>query len=256
MEAADAVERLSTELRTAVDRTVPRSGGISVLYSGGLDSSILAWLLRHRPSTHLLTIGLPGSHDLGAGKRGAELLGLPWTGRELPPELDPASPRLRAAVAEEPPTRLASVQLAFELALAAAPEPVVVTGQGADELFWGYAHFRGLASTEGPARAAQDLDRLLQVDWPETERIAAAAGRRLVAPYLDPDFRTRVARVDAAIFQWSSESKPLLRRIALHLGLPPELARRPKKAMQYGTGVDAWLRTARRSRRAETPSGA
>lgn len=256
MEADGAVEELSAAIRSAVDRSVPARGEVAVLYSGGLDSSILAWLLRSRPATRLLTIGLPGAPDLAAGRTGAELIGLPWSGRELDLAAAPASLRLRAAVEPAPPPRLAAVQLAFELALAEAREPLVVTGQGADELFWGYAHFRGLAPAQGRRRAAEDLGRLLEIDWPETQRIAAAAGRQLVAPFLDLELRRLVARVEDERFAWTSESKPLLRRIAEHLGLPPELARRPKKAMQYGTGLEAWMRRARRSRsEARAPAG-
>lgn len=247
MEAAGAVEELSHAIREAVGRGVPSSGGVTVLYSGGLDSSVLAWLLRSRGSTRLLTVGLEGAPDLGAGRSGAEHIGLPWTGRPIDPGPTSRASRLRVALDKEPSRRLASVQLGFGLALAESPDPVVVTGQGADELFWGYAHFRGLAPEEGRRRSAQDLVRLLEVDWPETERIAREAGRRLIAPFLDPVIRASVARVDVPLFEWTGESKPLLRQIAERLGLPSDLVHRPKKAMQYGTGLESWLRRARRS---------
>jgi asparagine synthase (glutamine-hydrolysing) len=236
------VEEVAAAVRRAVTDSAPSTGGLTLLYSGGLDSSLLAWRLRSRPDTRLLTVGVPGAPDLDAGRAGAPLLGLPWSSRELDPEVVARSFRERVGARSEEPHPLWSVQVALGLAIAAATDGTVMLGQGADELFWGYAHFRGLGATEGRRRAQADMDRLASVDWPETVRSAREHGRRLVAPYLDPGLAALVQRLDPEELAWTGESKPLLRAVARRLGLPASLADRPKKALQYGTGVEATLR--------------
>jgi asparagine synthase (glutamine-hydrolysing) len=239
---APRVEEVATTIQRVVAETTPSRGGVTLLYSGGLDSSLLAWLLRARLATRLLTVGVPGAPDLSAGSAGAQLIGLPWSSRELAPERVARSQPALVVDRRSPPSPLWSVQVALDLALDATEDATVMVGQGADELFWGYAHFRGLTPTEGRRRAQADLDRLLTVDWPATIGTAARHGRRLLAPYLDPRLVALAQSLDPEELSWTLESKPLLRAAAHRLGLPPPLAGRPKKAMQYGTGVDAILR--------------
>jgi asparagine synthase (glutamine-hydrolysing) len=252
---APPVEEVATTIQRVVAETTPSSGGVTLLYSGGLDSSLLAWLLRARPATRLLTVGVPGAPDLSAGRAGAALIGLPWSSRELAPERVARSPPALAVNRRSPPSPLWSVQVALDLAFDATEDATVMVGQGADELFWGYAHFRGLPPAEGRRRAQADLDRLVTVDWPATIGTAAGHGRRLLAPYLDPRLVALTKHFDPEELSWTLESKPLLRAAAYRLGLPSPLADRPKKAMQYGTGVDAILRRRPASTRGSGSAG-
>ncbi|HYK93992.1 MAG TPA: asparagine synthase-related protein, partial [Thermoplasmata archaeon] len=119
----------------------------------------------------------------------------------------------------------------------------LVTGQGADELFHGYAHFRGLSLADRLSRASADLERLTEHEWPRFQRMSAGAGRQIVAPYLDDEFVRAVQR-EASSIAVASEGEPkrTLRELARHLGVPAELAARPKKAMQYGSGIGRLVR--------------
>ncbi len=217
-------------------------GARALLFSGGVDSTLLAWEFRTRPDLRLVTIGVAGSPDLRAAESAAREIGLPHAAVEI---TDREIFAVEADLREELPREnmvVRSVLVALALAIRAAPAEELLCGQGADELFLGYAHFRGLGASEAAARARSDLARLLEDDWPRSERIAHRFGRRLRSPYLDPGFIAAALAVPIDRRLPGDMPKAFFRAWAEHRGLPPSLARRPKRAMQYGSGVDRLLR--------------
>ncbi|MCI4335467.1 MAG: asparagine synthase-related protein [Thermoplasmata archaeon] len=245
---------LAESLRRATLLEGSPAGPLEILYSGGLDSSVLAWILRERPHTSLMTVGLADSPDILAAAAGAQLIGLPW--RPVLVDLggvEAGWERWKHAIgdARDP---CASVQLALALALESASASSILLGQGADELFWGYARYRGLTAEAGDRLAVTDLARLIDVDLPRTRTIAGACGREIRLPYLNPEFREQLAGVGSRAHMSRERSKPLLRRLALHLGVAESLREQPKRAMQYGSRVAATLRKVQRD--AARPSAA
>jgi asparagine synthase (glutamine-hydrolysing) len=240
-------EGLSIAFEEALRPVRTSSGPLGILFSGGVDSSLLAWELRHRPDLLLLTLGREGSHDLVAGRAGAKLLGLPW--QPVPvgeTELDAALARFKEEL-EGLPSVSKTVLLALALAIGGSSPSLLVCGQGVDELFLGYSHYRNLDGAEAERRAVEDLKRLRETDWPRTQRIAEKLGKRIVAPYLAPAFEARATRVPIDLRLPREMPKRFFREWAVGRGLPPELALRPKKALQYGAGVEALVRARRRS---------
>jgi len=215
---------------------------VCVLFSGGVDSGLIAWELRHRRGTRLFTIGRPGSPDLVAAEGSSELVGLPWTGREVRPE---DLERARLSIAPEsdalPPTAR-SIALSLAVAVQEAPAGELLCGQGADELFLGYAHFASLDPVRAEERAREDLQRLIDDDWPRTRRIAHRLGRRIHAPWLHPEFVAGALAVPLDLRMPRGAPKGFWRDFARGRGLPAEIANRPKRALQYGTGIDRWVR--------------
>jgi asparagine synthase (glutamine-hydrolysing) len=210
----------------------------TLLFSGGVDSGLLAWELRRRAGLSLITIGIRGSPDLRAAEESAALIGTRWMAHEITPsEVREAMRRIQGETAGLPRTSR-SVLLALELALVNAPGTTVLCGQGADELFLGYAHFRGLAPGEAAARSETDLRLLLERDWPRSQRLAQRSGRNLSAPYLHPAFVATARAIPIERRLPHPVPKGLFRRWAMRRGLPPEIASRPKRALQYGSGVD------------------
>jgi asparagine synthase (glutamine-hydrolysing) len=236
---------LAEALRPA--RTAP--GALGVLFSGGVDSALLAWELRGRPSVTLYTLGRTVSSDLPAGKAGAERLGLPWEG--LPVDRDEVRAAERRFSQELIGIAEVSrrVLLALGIAIAKAGSRRLVCGQGVDELFLGYAHYRGLSPEEAEQRSHEDLHRLHESDWPRTLRIAEKCGKEILAPYLHPRFEEQALRVPIDLRRPRDVPKRFFREWAVERGLPRELAERPKKAVQYGSGVDALVRAMRRPAR-------
>jgi asparagine synthase (glutamine-hydrolysing) len=215
---------------------------LSLLFSGGVDSGLLAWELRSRPGLRLVTVGVRGSADLRNAESAASALSLAWAPVEIPPEEIATTVAWAGPDVEDLGRVPRGVLVSLAIALRHAPTPQVICGQGADELFLGYAHFRGLSTSEATTRAASDLRQLIERDWPRSERIAARAGRTLVAPYLDAEFVAAAEAVPLAARLPLPEPKHWFREWARHRGLPKEIADRPKRAFQFGSGFDRWLR--------------
>lgn len=236
---------MDTALETALTRLRAGRSDLAVLFSGGLDSALLAWELRSRPRLTLSTVGTPHSPDLASAEAGAAVLGIPWVPETVgDPEVHELAREIEDETRAIPPVAR-SVQVAFALAVQRAPVRGLVCGQGADELFLGYAHYRGLSTVDARLRSERDLDRLLRDEWPRSQRIAHRLGKTVEAPYLDPGFIEAALRVPIALRLPDPVPKAFFRNWALHRGLPRVLAQRPKRALQFGSGVDRILRRVR-----------
>ena len=221
---------------------------LSILFSGGVDSGLLAWELRDRARLTLVTIGVEGAADLAAAGEAAEALGREWRRRIVTAvEVDAMADRFRSSLVDLPPT-IRAVQVAIALALDAAPSRDVLCGQGADELFLGYSHYRNLRPEAASARATADLALLLDRDWARTREIAGELGREVSAPYLDPAFVRAAQSVPLRLRLPSPQPKQFLREWARHRGLPASIAERPKRAFQFGSGVERMLSAHDRTR--------
>ena len=235
------VERLTEALTLAVADACREP--VTLAFSGGIDSALLALLAARHSPVELVAVGTPGCHDLGAAESAAARLSLNIRLRETEPRaMATAGRELAAAIPLSPP----EVEFLLPLWLVArdATHATLLCGQGADELLGGYARYRRDGAEPDLATEGAGLrDRL-----PAREAaLAAHHGRAIACPYLD-------ARVIAAAGAFSvaertaAPGKGPLRDAAEALGLPPELARRPKKAAQYGSGSQKALRAVRRQR--------
>ena len=224
-----------------------RSGSIGILFSAGVDSSLLAWELHLQPNLSLWTMGGEGSPDLTAGRTGAQLLGLPWTGIVVVPDRVRSAQRRFASALRGLSNVSRDVLLSLALAIEGAAPPLLICGQGVDELFLGYAHYRQLTGPEAELRSREDLSRLHSVDWPMAQAAAKILGKEIVAPYLAPAFERAACRIPIELRLPGDAPKRYFREWAESRGLPLELSRRPKKALQYGSGVAALARKLERS---------
>lgn len=140
---------LRTALRTSVERCLVSDRPLGLALSGGLDSSIIAYELNALGVENIVTISIrmPGVAD---GLDELRHLGLPpggaWTTwRHHVATFEPTDllPMMDVAVKAGQPTRMTSFPLYLLLAQAAKSADVVVilTGEGADELFLGYTSY-------------------------------------------------------------------------------------------------------------------
>jgi asparagine synthase (glutamine-hydrolysing) len=226
---------LEDAIRTAVRL---RAGeGVVTALSGGIDSALVASLA----GLPCVTVGMAGSHDLERGRAVAGALGLPWEGVTITEEeVEAALPQVVAAIPKVTPLDASIATGLFFVARWAGVKGYrrVLVGQGADELFGGYARYRTAADI--PAMLARDFASL-RGQALRDQAVARLHGTALSYPYLD----LRVVRAAQAIPAHRLVSgvtgKVPLRELAARL-LPPDVAWAPKKAMQYGTGVARAIR--------------
>jgi asparagine synthase (glutamine-hydrolysing) len=242
--AVDLPPHRSLEVRRALVESVRESladgeGVVSVLYSGGLDSSLVARACQEVGARmELVTVGLPGSPDIERARRGARWFGIDPHVRTLnPPIVQTAARRVWALLGPLSGLRL-SLMTSLYLAVQATEGSQVLCGQGADELFLGYRHFETLSGESLEQKAREDWERLIRVDWPATLRLAEEAGRRIGSPFLSP----RLWKISQSIPLPERRGKAPLRGAARDWGLPESMVAAPKKAIQYGSGIASVLR--------------
>jgi asparagine synthase (glutamine-hydrolysing) len=235
---AESFRSLDAALESSMRRWKAGEVPVVVLFSGGVDSGLLAWELRGRSGLSLATAGVAGAPDLVAARESAPLVGAPWHPIAADSEI---VHRVRERIGSDLgdlPALTRRILIALAVALDGAPAGEVLCGQGADELFLGYAHFRGLDPARAAARSAADLAALLERDWPRTRRIAETLGRSIQAPYLAPEFVRASQEIPLRARLPDPVPKAYFRAWARHRGLPALLADRPKRALQYGSGID------------------
>ncbi|QDV09443.1 Asparagine synthetase [glutamine-hydrolyzing] 1 [Planctomycetes bacterium Poly30] len=151
---AEAANEVRVALNDAVHQRLRAEVPIAALLSGGLDSTIVAAIAaRHRPGLPAYTVSFTGGgdHDEEAqAARSAAALGLDH--RVLSLDADALSVALPAAIAHSEGFsinhHIAAKYLLMQR-LRADGITVALTGEGADELFFGYAHLRADAGVDG-----------------------------------------------------------------------------------------------------------
>ena len=223
---------LLESLRTAVLRAKGDEKSVGVAYSGGIDSSIVAALAQEIADTRCYSAVVPGSHDARTVSASAA-----EEGREL--EVVELSDERLVTLAIEARDLVGSsdsTPIAYTIPLVAvigtARENVVFAGNGADELFGGYAKY---VTTPNPQQEMEvDLGKSIR-EAKALERHALVQGKRIGFPFLSDNVRelARTMPIEQKI-QGSSRKLPLI-SLAREIGLPSE--HRPKKAAQYSSGV-------------------
>ncbi|WP_424019943.1 asparagine synthase C-terminal domain-containing protein [Halorientalis pallida] len=225
------------------------AAGLAVAFSGGVDSAILA----ARLDAPLYVAGFPDSHDVEAARSAAAAMDRDLTVVELThDDLERAVPELVAATGR---TNAMDVQIALPLYLVAERVAAdgydrLAVGQGADELFGGYAKVAKApddprVDAETVRGARREVVTTLPDQLERDVLALRAAGVEPVAPLLDDRVidaalplpgHLLVADPEPGADRGDAERKVALRRAA-ESWLPEAVAGRDKKAVQYGSLV-------------------
>jgi len=236
---------LKTVISDAVSRSIAGADNIGILFSGGLDSSLIAFLAKkHEENAQitLYTVGTPGSHDLSNVDWASKLLGLDSKKILIHGEdMILAIPKLAEIIDSHHPVKI-SFELPLFLALANVDEKLILSGQGADELFGGYARYLKMKKEELRKAMEKDIMDLIETDFKMDYKIAEHFDKVLKTPYLDGNMVRTAMQIPIEYKVNEGQRKIVLREVALRLGLPAELANKQKKASQYSSGILKELR--------------
>jgi asparagine synthase (glutamine-hydrolysing) len=221
----------------------------AVALSGGVDSALVAAAL-DRPC---YVVGFEGAHDVAAAREAARALDRSLTVVGL--THDDLRRHVRSVVAVTGRTSAMDAAVGATLAAvggaaAADGHDTLALGQGADELFGGYAKVARLddrVDADSTRAAARETLRALPDGLARDVPVLRAAGVDPVFPLLDDRVVRAALRLPAGLLVDGDERKVALRRVARDR-LPADLAATPKKAAQYGSYVARELdRLARRA---------
>ncbi len=256
----EAALQIRAALQTAVERQLMTDVPYGVLLSGGLDSSVVAALAaacadrrvesdgREKawwPRLHSFAVGLEGSPDLDAAKQVADHLGtvhhsMTYTIQE---GLDALREVIWHIETYDVTTIRASTPM-FLMArrIKAMGVKMVLSGEGADEIFGGYLYFHKAPSAEEfHAETVRKLDALHQFDCLRANKSMAAFGVEARVPFLDREFLEVAMSVPAELKRSGPQrmEKHLLRLAAEDL-LPKAVLWRQKEQFSDGVGY-GWI---------------
>jgi asparagine synthase (glutamine-hydrolysing) len=240
-----AVKKLGDLLTESATRTIPEGSGVA--FSGGIDSTLVAKaaIISGR-KVELLTVGLGDQPELGHAQEVADQMGVPITVRALTTrEIVDLIPDVVQATESVDPT-IVGVSLPFYATCQLARGKGlthIVAGQLSDELFGGYARFEELAGNDATIKR-EVWDSVVSAsanDFEPGEKVATLNRLDLRCPfaYLPlVKYSLRIpARFKVNLGNGQPVRKYILRKLASAWGLPSSVVNRPKKAIQYSTGV-------------------
>jgi asparagine synthase (glutamine-hydrolysing) len=240
---AAAYEGIRAGLEAAVRKRLlaDDSVNVGVSLSGGLDSSLVAAIARrHQARLLSFAVGMPGSADLGMARRVARQLGTRHYqvvyGED---DMLEALPRIIYHLESYDAALVRSAIPNYFLArLAAEHVKVILTGEGADELFAGYESLSGVRDA---GRLQEELvhitAQLHNTNLQRADRMGMAFGLEARVPFLDKAFVRRALHLPARwkLHRRGRPEKALLRR-AFRGALPEEVLQRKKQKFSSGAG--------------------
>jgi asparagine synthase (glutamine-hydrolysing) len=249
----EAAETLQKLLERSVRLRVWGVREVAVAFSGGLDSSVVAFLAKKcAVDVRLVHVSLENQSETEEAKRAADALNLPlnvYLFREA--DVEKVVSKVVELIEEPDPVK-ASIGVPFYWTAEKAAEAgfkVLLAGQGADELFGGYQRYVNEYLLHGAERVRKTMfDDVVRIHESNIERDAKICG------FHDVELRLPFASFQIAEFAVAlpvelkigldagSLRKLVLRKAAGNMGLPASIVEKPKKAVQYATGINRALK--------------
>ena len=242
---------LREELEKAVRQQLMTDVPFGVLISGGLDSSLIAAIAtkiqkeQKRPPLHSFSIGLKDSSDLKYARKVAEYLGT--IHHEIVFSLSEAMCVLRDVIYHIETFDVTTIRASTPMYLLARKIKslgikMVLSGEGADEIFGGYLYFHMAPSaSELHQECVRKLFLLSKYDCLRANKSTAAWGVETRVPFLDKEFLEYVMSFDPSekMCHGSRIEKYVLRK-AFEGYLPEEILWRQKEQFSDGVGY-SWI---------------
>jgi asparagine synthase (glutamine-hydrolysing) len=248
--APSDLEETRDVLIDSVRRQMMGDVPVGVFLSGGLDSTLIAAIAarqyaeagRQLPT---FAVGMEGSPDLVAARKAAKYLDTEHHERVYTADeaLAAVAPVVRAIEHFDPSLVRSAVPNYLLAEMTSRHVKVVLTGEGADELFAGYSYYRDFAD---PSALHDELVRTVQglhnLNLQRCDRVTMAHGLEARVPFLDRQVIALGLRLPAA-WKRSGDGVPEKRllRQAFSGWLPDELLWREKAQFGDGSGAASVL---------------
>lgn len=240
---AEYDDLIRSTLRRAVQKRLIADPGIpvGVSLSGGLDSSLVAALAREgRDMLDTFVVGMEGSEDIARSREAAAALGTRHHAYvydfqemlDVLPEVIYHLESFDAALVRS------AIPNYFLARLAAERVKVMLTGEGADEIFGGYEYLSGMTDARQFQRELWTITtNLHNTNLQRTDRMTMAHSIEGRVPFLDKEMiRLGLSLPPALKFHAGGGSEKMLLRRAFAGFLPNGILQRPKQKFSHGAG--------------------
>lgn len=258
----DAVEEVRLGLMSAVKRQLMSDVPYGVLLSGGLDSSVISAIAAryasHRvendgateawwPRLHSFAVGLKGAPDLAKAKLVAERIGT--VHHEINYTIQEGLDAIRDVIYFIETYDVTTVRASTPMYLLARVIKsmgikMVLSGEGADEIFGGYLYFHKAPTPEEfHKETVRKLSKLHLYDCLRANKSLSAWGVEGRVPFLDKEFLDVAMTLDPSYKMCpGKEIEKKVVRDAFFDMLPEEIAWRQKEQFSDGVGY-SWIDT-------------
>ena len=259
---ATSIQAIKKALEDAVHRQLMSDVPYGVLLSGGLDSSITSAIAKKYaqkriesddtteawwPQLHSFSVGLEGSPDLAAAKKVAEHIGT--IHHEIKFTIQEGLDAIKDVIYNLETYDITTIRASTPMYLMARVIKsmgikMVLSGEGADELFGGYLYFHKAPNAkEFHEETVRKLDKLHMYDCLRANKSLAAWGIEGRVPFLDKEFMDVAMRINPQDKMINGErmEKWVLRK-AFEEMLPQSVAWRQKEQFSDGVGY-SWIDT-------------
>ncbi|EDP94236.1 asparagine synthase B [Kordia algicida OT-1] len=257
-----SIDELRKALEASIHRQLMSDVPYGVLLSGGLDSSITSAVAKKYsqmriesddkseawwPQLHSFSIGLEGSPDLAAAQKVADHIGT--VHHEVKFTIQEGLDAIKDVIYHLETYDITTVRASTPMYLLARVIKsmgikMVLSGEGADEIFGGYLYFHKAPSAEELHKeTVRKLDKLYQYDCLRANKSLAAWGIEGRVPFLDKEFMDVAMRINPEDKMINGErmEKWVLRK-AFESYLPESVAWRQKEQFSDGVGY-SWIDT-------------
>ncbi len=257
------IDELRSALESAVKRQLMTDVPYGVLLSGGLDSSIVSAIAKKYasqrvesgdklgawwPQLHSFAVGLKGAPDLLAAKKVADHIGT--VHHEINFTVQEGLDAVRDVIYHIETYDVTTVRASTPMYLLARVIKsmgikMVLSGEGADEIFGGYLYFHKAPNAEELHKeTVRKLSKLHMYDCLRANKSLSAWGVEGRVPFLDKEFMDVAMRLnpkDKLSGTVGRIEKWILRK-AFENYLPEEVAWRQKEQFSDGVGY-SWIDT-------------
>ena len=259
---ATSIKEIKEALEAAVRRQLMSDVPYGVLLSGGLDSSVTSAIAKKYaqkrvesgdttdawwPQLHSFSVGLEGSPDLAAAQKVADHIGT--VHHEIKFTIQEGLDAIKDVVYNLETYDTTTIRASTPMYLMARVIKsmgikMVLSGEGADELFGGYLYFHKAPNAEEfHQETVRKLDKLHMYDCLRANKSLAAWGIEGRVPFLDKEFMDVAMRINPQDKMINGErmEKWVVRK-AFEDMLPESVAWRQKEQFSDGVGY-SWIDT-------------